>query len=220
MTDKIESHAAPVSQQQRQKGHRWFAALYDRLSTKEEERLGPLVRARIAGEAHGRVLEIGAGTGANFGYYPPDAQVLATEPDPFMLERARKKLAGLASTNIELRQASADNLPFDDTSFDHIVSTLVLCSVPDQTNALVELRRVLKPGGTFRFLEHVRSDDSRLWGPVQDVITPLWRWVGAGCHPNRRTRLAIEAAGFQIDWLERTKVGPGTFAIYGVARQV
>ena len=200
-----------------QKGHRWFAAIYDRMSAREERHLGPLVRPRIAGEAHGRVLEIGAGTGANFPYYPADAQVVATEPDPFMFKRAKDKLAELGVTNIEVREASADALPFEDASFDHVVRTLVLCSVPSQAVALAELRRVLKPTGTFRFLEHVRNDDSRFWGAVQDTITPVWRWFGAGCHPNRRTRHAMEGGGFSIEWIERIKIAPGTFAIYGVA---
>lgn len=201
-----------------QKGHRWFAAIYDRMNAREERRLGPLVRPRIAGEAHGRVLEIGAGTGANFPYYPTDSKVVATEPDPFMRKRAKDKLAELGLSNIELGDASADTLPFEDTSFDHVVSTLVLCSVPGQPEVLAELRRVLKPDGTFRFLEHVRNDESRIWGTVQDTITPVWRWLGAGCHPNRRTRQAIEEAGFSIEWIERITIAPGTFAIYGVAR--
>ena len=202
---------------QKGQGHRWFAAIYDRMNAREERRLGPRVRSRIAGEAHGQVLEIGAGTGANFPYYPADSLVVATEPDPFMLKRAKDKLAGLGLSNIQLRDASADNLPFDDAAFDHVVCTLVLCSVPGQPAALAETWRVLKPGGRFRFLEHVRNDDSRFWGTLQDMVTPVWRWLGAGCHPNRRTRQAIEDAGFSIEWNEDMKIAPGTSAIYGVA---
>jgi len=215
MPSEADTAVPPVT---KHKGHRWFAALYDRMGAREERHLGPLVRSRIAGEADGRVLEIGAGTGANFPYYPADAQVVATEPDPFMLKRARDRLAELGSSNIEVREASADALPFEDASCDHVVSTLVLCSVPKQAPALAELRRVLKSDGTFRFLEHVRNDDSRLWGTMQDAITPLWRWFGAGCHPNRETQRAMENAGFHIEWLERTNIAPGTYAIYGVAR--
>jgi len=203
---------------QQQQGHRWFAALYDRINGGTERRLGPLIRPRLAGEAHGRALEIGAGTGANFSYYPADAQVVATEPDPHMLERAKKKLGELGISNIELRQAGAQSLPFDDASFDHVVATLVFCTVPDAARGLSEVRRVLKPDGTFRFLEHVRNDDSRSWGTVHDVIMPVWRWFGAGCHPNRRTQQAIEDAGLRIEWLETIRVAPGTPAIYGVAR--
>ena len=201
-----------------EQGHRWFAAMYDRMVGGTERTLGPRVRPRLMGEAHGRVLEVGAGTGASFSYYPPDAQVTATEPDPHMLERARKRLVALGRSDIELRQAPAEQLPFDDASFDHVVTSLVLCTVRDQPGALREARRVLRPGGSLRFLEHVRNDESRFWGAVQDAITPVWRWFGAGCHPNRRTRQAIENAGFTIDWLETVRVGPGTPAIYGVAR--
>ena len=170
------------------------------------------------GEIEGRVLEIGAGTGASFEYYGHEAVVVATEPDPFMLERARLRLEGLSARRIELRQVSAEELPFDDGSFDHVVSSLVLCTVGDLPRALAEARRVLRPAGTFRFIEHVRNDDSRFWGTLQDVITPAWRWFAAGCNPNRRTQQAIEDAGFQLDWIDFVRIGPGTPAIFGVAR--
>lgn len=207
-----------MGQEEQQQGHRWFAAWYEWISGPGERRLFRQVRPRIVGEAHGRVLEIGAGTGHSFAYYPADAQVLATEPDPYMLERARQRLEELGAANIELRQAPAEELPCDDASFDHVVSTLVLCTVRDQARALAEAKRVLKPDGTFRFIEHVRNDENRFWGTVQDAITPVWRWLGAGCHPNRRTQQAIEDAGLRIEWLETVRIAPGTPAIYGVAR--
>ena len=203
---------------QQEQGHRWFAAMYDRITGPGERRLLSKIRPRIMGEARGRVLEIGAGTGASFEYYPADAQVVATEPDPYMLDRARKRVQALGRTSIELRQAPAEGLPFDDGSFDHVITSLVLCTVRDAPRALAEMRRVLKPDGSLRFIEHVRNDDSRFWGTVQDVITPVWRWVGAGCHPNRRTQRAIEDAGFRLEWLELARIGPGTPAIFGVAR--
>lgn len=202
-----------------ERGHRWFAAFYDRISTASERRLGPLIRPRLQSDLSGEVLEIGAGTGASFEYYPEAAHVIATEPDPHMMRRAEKRLAGLGRKNVELRQAPADALPFEDASFDHALTSLVLCTVPSQERALAEIRRVLKPGGTLRFLEHVRNDQSAFWGKVQDVITPVWRQLGAGCHPNRRTRQAIEDAGFRIEWVEQHKIGPGTPAIFGVARR-
>ena len=207
-----------MSAQGNEKGHRWFAAMYDRTVGGSEQRFGTKIRSRIMGEAQGRVLEIGIGTGASLSYYPAGAQVIGTEPDPYMLERARKHLAELGLSNVELRQGPAEELPFDDSSFDHVVTSLVLCTVRDQPRALAEAKRVLKPDGTFRFWEHVRNDESRLWGTVQDVITPVWRWCAAGCHPNRRTRAGIEEAGFRIEWLEEIRIGPGTPAIYGVAR--
>ena len=212
MTKQLEK------QPKQDKGHRWFAALWDRLSATGERRFGRKIRPRIMADMPGRVLEIGCGTGASFSYYDEGSQVVATEPDPHMLKRAEKKLAELGAANIEVRQAPAESLPFDDDTFDHIISTLVFCSVNDQAVAFAEARRVLKPNGTFRFWEHIRNDDSRFWGTTQDLITPVWRWFGAGCHPNRRTLSAIEDAGFRIEWVEHMKVGPGTPGIYGLAR--
>ncbi len=201
------------------KGHRWFAAQYDRISGATEKKLGPKVRPKLLADLSGRVLEVGAGTGNSFAHYPGDASVTATEPDPFMFKRAQARVDDLRLTNIELRQAPAEALPFEDASFDHVVSTLVLCTVRDQARALAEIKRVLKPDGTFRFWEHVRNDDSRLWGTLQDLIVPIWSWIGAGCHPNRRTRQAIEDAGFRIESVDREVEFPGVPLIWGVARR-
>lgn len=199
-------------------GHRWFAAMWDHISAPMEKKDGRRIRPRIMGEARGDVLEIGAGTGASFTYFPDAARVMAIEPDPYMIERAHKRLAEMGNANIQLRQASAESLPFDDDSFDHVVASLVFCTVTDQAQAFSEVRRVLRSDGTYRFWEHIRNDESRVWGAVQDLITPVWRWCGAGCHPNRRTRQAIEDAGFTIEWAERFKGAPGTPEVYGVAR--
>lgn len=201
-----------------EQGHRWFAAAYDRITGSSERQVWKKVRPRIMGEVGGRVLEIGVGTGASFSYYGPGATVVGTEPDPFMLERAERRLAELGASNIELQRAPAEELPFEGDFFDHVVTSLVLCTVRDVPRALAEARRVIRPQGTFRFMEHVRNDESRLWGTVQDAIVPVWRWIGAGCNPNRRTRQAIEEAGFRIEWLEQVRIAPGTPAIYGVAR--
>lgn len=203
--------------EEQEQGHRWFAAFYERISSSSKplfDKVGP----RLMGETGGRVLEVGVGTGATFAYYPAGVSLVGVEPDPHMLKRARAKLATNGATNIELQQQSAESLPFDDASFDHVVFSLVLCTVRDQPRALAEAKRVLKPGGTLRVLEHVRNDRSSFWGTTQDVIAPVWRWCAAGCNPNRRTREAIEAVGFRFDWMEWTSVGPGTPAIYGVAR--
>jgi ubiquinone/menaquinone biosynthesis C-methylase UbiE len=170
------------------------------------------------GEAQGRVLEVGVGTGASFVYYPAAAKVTGTEPDPYMLERARRRLEEMGAHHIELHKVPAEELPFEDASFDQVVCSLVLCTVRDLPRSLAEVRRVLKRDGTLRFLEHVRSDDSLFWRTAQDLFAPVWRWFNGGCHPNRRTKQAIEEAGFRIEWLERMRVGPGTWAIYGVAR--
>ncbi|KKL48863.1 hypothetical protein LCGC14_2321240, partial [marine sediment metagenome] len=130
-----------------QKGHKWFAAIYDRLTAPAERSYMRTIREEIVGGAKGRVLELGAGTGASFPYYNDHAeQVIATEPDPYMLERARRR-AEEVERPIEVRQASAEELPFDDASFDTVVSTLVMCSVSDPLRALSEVRRALVSGG-------------------------------------------------------------------------
>ncbi len=199
-------------------GHKWFAAIYDRMMAGEERTVMKKIRPQLVGGARGRILEIGAGTGANFPYYKESGAdgVTATEPDPFMLERARRKLEELG-LSIDLRQAPAEKLPFEDSSFDTVISTLVMCTVVDLQRSLGEIHRVLKPSGQFRFYEHVRFNN-RLAGLMQDIATPVWRWFGAGCHPNRRTQQAIEDAGLHIEWVEKFQAAPGTPEIYGVAR--
>jgi len=183
------------------KGHKWFAAVYDRMMAPGEKKFFAAVRRDMLADLSGDVLEIGAGTGANFAYYPPSARVVATEPDPFMLERARER-AARASTPIDLRQASAEELPFPDASFDYVIDTLVLCSVGDPRKTLSEIRRVLKPGGEFRLYEHVRYVN-RFGALVQDAVTPAWKWFGAGCHPNRDTERLVREAGFEVVRSER-----------------
>jgi len=187
-------------------GHKWFAALYDRMLAPEERRFLGKIREEMLHDLSRRVLEIGAGTGANFQYYTNGAHVVATEPDPYMLKRAEQKLKDL-DTPIELRQAAAEELPFEDSSFDTVVATLVMCSVGDPKKAFSEIRRVLKPGGEYRFYEHVRYENA-FAAFSQDIVTPVWRWFGAGCHPNRDTERSIREAGFEITRLERTKPLP------------
>jgi len=200
------------------KGHRWFAAMFDtmnRLSGTETKFLAKY-RPHIAGEADGSVLELGAGTGASLPYFKKAQHVSATEPDPYMLERAQRRLTELRLSHIELSQHPAEDLPFDDHTFDHVVSVMVFCTVQDPRRALAEVKRVLKPAGTFRFIDHVRFD-SGVRGRMQDVIAPIWRWLGAGCHPNRRTLQAIVESGFEVQELERTRLGLIP-VIIGVAR--
>ena len=178
------------------KGHKWFAAIYDRMAASEEKKFMGALRSEMLGEVTGRVLEIGAGTGLNFAHYRNGAEVVATEPDPYMLQRAEKRAAE-TSANITLHQAPAEDLPFPDESFDVAISTLVLCSVKDPGRALSEVRRVLKPGAEFRVYEHVRYKNP-IGALSQDMIMPAWRWFGAGCHPNRDTERHIREAGFEV----------------------
>lgn len=199
------------------KAHPIFARFYDRLSRSawpiEVEH-----RTELVSGLRGRVLEIGAGTGLNFQLYPKEAGVVALEPEPNMIRKARER-TGEAGSPVRLVRGSAEVLPFTDASFDAVVTSLVLCSVARPDVAISELRRVLRPEGELRIFEHVRSENPRhaRW---QDWLTPLWRPMSAGCHPNRDTGAALRAAGFELE-VRRVPVGPPTPArphIVGVAR--
>jgi ubiquinone/menaquinone biosynthesis C-methylase UbiE len=180
-------------------GHPIFAALYDPMGGSMERKWMGERRRRLLAGARGAVLEIGGGTGANLSHYRDVDRVIVTEPDPFMRRRLGRKLAD-ASVPIEVSAAGAEALPFPDGSFDTVVSTLVLCTVPDQESALDEVRRVLRPGGRLLFIEHVRAVGSTArW---QDRIEPLWGRLCGGCHPNRDTVAAIEETGFEIETFE------------------
>jgi len=160
---------------------------------------GPKERANrqyVVGGSRGRVLEIGLGIGANWRYLPPEVSYVGVEPDPFMLERAERH-AREAGRSLQIVDGAAEHLPFEDDSFDTVIATLVFCTVADVPRGLAEIRRVLKPGGEYRFWEHVRPSGA-VAGRVFDVIQPAWSWMGGGCHPNRRTVEAIRAAGFEL----------------------
>jgi ubiquinone/menaquinone biosynthesis C-methylase UbiE len=180
-----------------------FARLYSRMSEKEsDEQIGH--RRELLAGASGRVLELGAGNGRNFGLYPPEvAEVVAVEPEPYMRRRAQAA-AGEAERPVAVIDAIADALPFEDRHFDGAVASLVLCSVPDQADALRELLRVIRPGGELRFYEHVHASQQ----PLRTMLTvldrsTLWPRLAGGCHPARDTLSAIEAAGFEIERCRR-----------------
>lgn len=142
--------------------------------------------------AHGLVLEIGAGDGVNLEYYHSDAQVIATEPDAKSLESLQD-----CPSNVVLARVSAEELPFPDASFDAVVGTLVFCTIPDAALALQEVKRVLKPGGSLRLVEHVRAKN-RLGRAFMQFANPAWHWMTGGCNLNRDTLTAVRAAGFHV----------------------
>jgi ubiquinone/menaquinone biosynthesis C-methylase UbiE len=155
------------------------------------------IRATLLAGAGGDVLEIGGGTGLNLSHYADEVSTLTvTEPDASMLRRL-ERAAGRAAQSTTVLRAPAEDLPFEDASFDTVVSTLVLCGVDDQPRAVREIRRVLKPGGRLLFIEHVRSDDAAE-GRRQDRINWLNRLV-VGCDCNRPTLETLERGGFVID---------------------
>lgn len=180
------------------------AWLYDTMGAGLEREFG-WRRAKLLAAARGRVLEVGAGTGANLPHYPDavDELVLA-EPDSGMARRLERKLSQ-SGRRATIVRASAESLPFADGSFDTAVVTLVLCSVHDAGRSLAEIRRVLSAEGQLLFAEHVRSDDPRIahW---QDRLNGPWRVVAGGCNCNRRTLAAIEATPFHVVELDRGEV--------------
>jgi ubiquinone/menaquinone biosynthesis C-methylase UbiE len=184
--------------------HPIFARFYDRLMAGTEKGGLAQMRRELLATVSGRVLELGAGTGHNLAYYTDAVtELVLTEPDPHMASRLRDRLeregtrAGRASVVV----APAEDLPFDDGSFDNVVATLVFCTVEDPGRAVAEARRVLVEGGQLRFLEHVRSHNPRSarW---QDRLERPWGFFAAGCHPNRATDQLLAGAGFWIDSME------------------
>jgi ubiquinone/menaquinone biosynthesis C-methylase UbiE len=180
---------------------RVFSAIYDPLLKGTEDAGLRERRREVLSAARGRTIDIGAGTGANLGLFPAGAEVVMAEPDPHMTKRLRQKLTESGS-DIELVEAGAERLPFDDSSFDTAVFTLVLCTVPDPHAALTEAARVLKPGGQLLFVEHVRAEAPGVarW---QDRLEAPWRVFADGCHCNRDTVANIEASPLTLDSVER-----------------
>ena len=176
-----------------------FPRYYDRVMKGE-----PLARARARSlhPAAGRVLEIGIGTGQNLSHYPAGVRAItAVDPNPGMARELQAKLDD-SPVAVDFVQAPAEQLPFDDASFDSVVSTQVLCSVDDADAALREALRVLTPGGRLVFLEHGHSDDTSVarW---QRWLTPIQRRFAAGCRLDVPIAEVIAAAGFEIETLER-----------------
>jgi SAM-dependent methyltransferase len=162
---------------------RLAATGYDWLFDRVDPLGGADNRRRLVEQATGAVLEIGAGTGRNLPLYRTATRVVALEPGPGMRTRANHA-AQAARVPVEVIDGTAEHLPFPDAAFDTVVASLVLCTVPDLAQTLAEARRVLRPGGTLRFYQHVRADAPRLarW---QDRLERPWGWLAGGWHPNR-----------------------------------
>ena len=175
---------------------RFFAATYDRFMQDAQEAGLAAMRQQLLADAHGDVLEIGAGTGLNLAHYGSDVRTLTlTEPESPMLRRLERRAAELAPEATVLR-APAEDLPFEDASFDTVVSTLVLCGVDDQPRAVREIRRVLRPDGQFLFFEHLRSADPKI-ARTQNRLNWLNRLVVC-CDCNRPTLDTIREVGFDV----------------------
>jgi len=205
--------------------HPIFARFYQRLSAGEEKAGAGEHRRELLAGLNGRVVEVGAGNGLNFKYYPETVnEVIAVEPEPYLRERAREAAENVG-VSVTVVEGVAGGLPVEEASVDAGVASLVLCSVPDQDAALAELRRVIKPGGQLRFYEHVVANKPGLARFQRLLDRTVWPHVGGGCHASRDTRAAIEAAGFEIEAERRFKFQPSPVLfpvsphILGVARR-
>lgn len=188
----------------------WSESVFPRFlewSARDNAELKEL-RARTLAPAQGRVLELGFGTGLNLPFYPPAVtEIVAIDPNPGMSRIAHERMQALGRT-VEHHQISAESLPFDRSSFDSVVCTLTLCSIPNVTAALDEVSRVLKPGGQLLFFEHGRHADASVarW---QDRFDPLWGRIFDGCHINRDIAKLVGAAGLQMSGVEHPLIrGP------------
>jgi ubiquinone/menaquinone biosynthesis C-methylase UbiE len=204
--------------------HPIFARVYARFAQLSERRGCAEHRQRLLVGLGGRVIELGAGDGANFPHYPTSVrEVLAVEPERYLRERAQRAAAA-AKVPISVEPGDADRLPGEAATFDAGVVALVLCTVPDQRSALAELFRVIRPGGELRFYEHVLADN-RLEARFQRIAdATLWPHVAGGCHLARDTASAIQQAGFVLETCERFSFSPAGFLppdphILGIARR-
>ena len=179
---------------------RMFALLYDPFLWVGEVRGMRARRRALLLQARGRVLEIGAGTGLNLPHYPATvAELTLTEPEAPMARRLQRKSCATVV------RAGADDLPFADGSFDTVISTFVLCTVPDVRAAIAELRRVIASDGQLIFIEHVRASPGSRLARWQDRLHDPWHAFACGCHANRDTPALLSAGGFRLADVSATK---------------
>lgn len=191
--------------------HPLFAAIYDPVMWLAERTVLRPHRTYLAEGIDGRVLDLGAGTGAMFPFFGTGdgseraVELHAVEPDPHMRKRARGRAERL-DLDVEIRAARAESLPYPDDSFDVVTASMVFCTVRDVEAAIDEVVRVLVPGGEFRFLEHVAADGWRY--SLQTMMAPVWRTVAGGCHVTRRTPAQfVRAEALDVVELERIPIG-------------
>ena len=207
-----------------QTSHPVFARVYAKVAEIAERRGGAEHRRKLLAGLSGRVIEVGAGSGANFPYYPDTvSEVVAVEPEPYLRERAQRAATD-ACAPIHVREGAAGELPGEARSFDAGVAALVLCTVPDQSAALAELFRVIRPAGELRFYEHVVAHPKWEARFQRLADATIWPRCAGGCHLARDTTTAIERAGFQIETCERFPFSPSPLLpadphVLGVARR-
>ncbi|MEU5029470.1 class I SAM-dependent methyltransferase [Streptomyces milbemycinicus] len=204
--------------------HPLFARIYPKINAVAEAHGAIEHRQELLAEATGLVVEIGAGTGANFCHYPPRAdRVIAVEPEPRLRAQAERAAAD-ARVHVEVRAGRAEALPVPDSSADAVVASLVLCTIADVPKALAEAARVLKPGGRLFFYEHIRSANPR-FARKQRIVNLVWPLLGGGCNLTRDSEQAIRDAGFTIerarhfDFVIKGRATPSAPCVIGTARK-
>jgi ubiquinone/menaquinone biosynthesis C-methylase UbiE len=207
-TDEAPTAAAGAFDHgRRSRFNAWFFHAFDRYINHFSR---PHKQAAFLGLEQGTVLEIGAGVGANLPYLPAGTRLIALEPNLRMHERLRQRCE-TAGIDVTIVAGGAESIPLPNGSVDEVICSLVLCTVEDPEHVLGEIRRVLRPGGRFRFVEHVAAP--RL-GPrrlVQRVIRRPWGWIFEGCNPGPHTVALLDAAGFRELRLERKKFSHSLF---------
>ncbi len=196
----------------------WFFTAFDRYLSHISRRHK---QAAFGDLEPGDLVEIGAGVGANFEFVPPGSRLIAIEPNLAMHDGLRRRAAD-RDVEIDLLTASAAEIPLPDASVDDVICSLVLCTVDDADAVLAEALRILRPGGRFRFVEHVAA---RAWSPrrwLQHAIRRPWRWVYEGCDLCQDTASAIDRAGFSAVDITRGRwrhslFFPANISIHGIA---
>ena len=151
------------------------------------------------------VVEVGPGVGANLRYMPPGCRVIAIEPNPYMHDGLRKQ-AARRGIDIEIHGVAGDAIDLDDQSVDAVISSLLLCTVADPERVVGEIRRILRPGGRYAFLEHVAAPEGTLHRRVQHAVRRPWAWVFEGCSCERDLAAVIGAAAFASVEIDRFRV--------------
>lgn len=190
-----------------------FARIQARAAATEERKGGAEYRRRLLTGLGGRVVEVGAGSGVNFAYYPPGVtEVVAVEPEPNLRARA-VEAAGRAAVPVRVVAGVAQRLPLADASVDAAVVAGVLCSLPDPVQGLTELARVVRAGGQLRFYEHVRAGRAGLAQLQRLLDATVWPRLFGGCHPARDTEAAIVRGGFAIEACDRFSFRPTLLSV-------
>lgn len=218
MSDRIATPAHTFDHAVRGRFNAWFFSTLDGYINRVTE---PLKRTAFGSLAAQTVVEIGAGVGSNLRYLPPGSQLIAVEPNARMHAALAERCAR-AGVELRLIADDAERMPLAEESVDEVICSLVLCTVPDPEAVLREVRRVLRPGGRFRFVEHVAAPPGSIRSPVQRALRGPWGWTFEGCDPHRDTAAVIEHAGFQRTAIfERVLRGsvfyPVNTAICGIA---